>query len=67
MYYIIKQGEFIGAVFGRFTFGPYEFEDIDIDLSQEKQKEIKTRILDELYMIHDKEKSPLKRYCGEKI
>jgi len=63
--YILIDGEFHGALCGNFKFGPAILEDIVLDLPDDEKISRKEEILDAVYQHHDREASPLKRYCGE--
>ncbi len=67
MYYILIDGEFRGAVFGRFTFGPYEVENVVVDLPENEKNQRKNEIFEAVYKLVDKERSLIKRFCGELI
>jgi hypothetical protein len=67
LHYILKKGEFIGAVLGHFRFGPNELEDVQIDLPQGLKEQYKDEIIDAIYKVYDKDKSPVKRYCGQEV
>lgn len=68
--YLLIDGEFQGAVVGKFKNGPYELEDVVLALhpgeaalhSADKRRE---EILAAIYRVNDAEKSPLRRYCGQ--
>jgi len=63
--YILIDGVFHGALCGNFKFGPAILEDIILDLSDDEKISRKDEILNAVYEHHDREASPLKRYCGE--
>ncbi|MCL1858509.1 MAG: hypothetical protein FWF92_04675 [Oscillospiraceae bacterium] len=63
--YILIDGEFHGALFGNFKFGPSILEDIILDLSDSEKISRKDEILNAIYEHHDREASPLKKYCGK--
>jgi len=62
--YILIDGVFHGALCGRFTFGPAELEDVVLDLPEDEKIARKSEILGAIYEMHNREASPLKRYCG---
>ncbi|MCL2775705.1 MAG: hypothetical protein FWD71_20515, partial [Oscillospiraceae bacterium] len=62
--YILIDGVFHGALCGRFTFGPAELEDVVLDLPEDEKIARKSEILEAIYEMHDREASPVKRYCG---
>jgi len=63
--YILIDGEFHGALCGNFKFGPAILEDVVLDLPDDEKISRKEEILDAIYEHHDREASPLKRYCGK--
>jgi predicted transcriptional regulator len=65
LHYILKQGEFIGIIAGRFTFGPPELEDVKLDLPVEKILEYRQRIIAAVEEKYDPHSTLLLRYCGE--
>ena len=65
LHYILKQGEFIGIIAGRFTFGPPELEDVMLDLPVEKILEYRQRIIAAVEEKYDPHSTLLLRYCGE--
>jgi hypothetical protein len=67
MHYILKKGEVIGAILGYFRYVDNELEDVQIDLPNELRKQYKDDIIDAIYKVYDKEKSPVIRYCGQEI
>ena len=62
--YILIDGVFHGALCGNFKFGPAILEDIVLDLPDDEKISRKEEIFDAVYEHHDREASPLKRYCG---
>ena len=67
LYYIMKKGEFIGAVLGYFRFGADDLEDIELNLPITESRKIKGKIIDELNKIYYDVPNPLKKFCGERI
>ncbi len=65
LHYILKQGEFIGTLVGRFTFGPPELEDVMLDLSTDKILAYRQRIIEAVEEKYDPHQTLLLRYCGE--
>jgi hypothetical protein len=65
LHYILKQGEFIGIVAGRFTFGPPELEDVMLDLPVKEILEYRQRIIAAVEEKYDPHETLLLRYCGE--
>jgi len=64
--YILVDGVFHGAVVGKFKNGPYVLEDVILDLPNNEKVELKAKITEAVYRVNDPERSPLKRYCGNK-
>lgn len=60
LHYILIDGEFKGAIFGRFTFGPFEIEDVIVDITDRRDE-----IIEAIYKIYDRDGSPIKRYNGK--
>ena len=65
LHYILKQGEFIGVLVGRFTFGPPELEDVMLDLSTDKILTYRQSIIEAIEEKYDPQQTLLLRYCGE--
>ena len=63
--YILIDGVFHGALCGNFKFGPAVLEDIVLDLHDGEKISRKDEILNAVYEHHDREASPLKKYCGD--
>jgi len=63
LYYLLIDGEFGGAVYGRFHNGPFEVEDIVAPGMQEREEEI----LAALYRVSDPVKSPVRCFNGTPI
>ena len=63
--YILIDGEFHGALCGNFKFGPAILEDVVLDLPDDEKISRKEEILNAIYEHHNRESSPLKKYCGE--
>ena len=61
----VQDGEFRGAVAGKFRYTP-EFEDVILDIPQEEAASRKDEILQAIYRLCGK-KSPVKRYQGEEL
>jgi len=64
LHYIMKRGEFIGIVTGRFCFGPNELEDVILDVSDKDKKEFRKDIEMALERVYDPHETSLKRYCS---
>lgn len=67
LHYIFKKGEFIGALFGHFRFGPNDLEDVILDLEDNDKIKYKKRILNAIEKTYNPKETKLKRYCGEII
>ena len=65
LHYILKQGEFIGVLVGRFTFGPPELEDVRLDVSDEDKIKFRRRVEAAVEGKYDPHETLLLRYCGE--
>ncbi len=65
LHYIMKRGEFIGILAGRFTFGPNELEDVMLDLEVKDKIKFRQRIEAAIEEIYDPHETLLLRYCGE--
>lgn len=59
LFYVLIDGEFIGALYGRFTFGPIEVRSIQINLSKAEFESRKSEILDAIHVECDPEVCPL--------
>jgi hypothetical protein len=57
LYYILVDGEFRGAIFGKFTFGPFIIEEVVTDISERRDD-----IIEAIYEVFDREHSPIKKY-----
>lgn len=63
--YLLIDGEFHGAVVGHFRNGPYDLEDVILDLSAEEAAARKTEILDAVREVNYGKS--VTRYQGEKL
>lgn len=61
--YILIDGEFHGAILGHFKNGPYIIEDVIIDPEVTMDRH---EIMEAVYRVNDRERSPVKRFMGEK-
>ena len=61
----MKKGEIIGALLGRFTFGPYDLEDVTLDIEVIDQIKFRRRIERAIEEKYDPHETLLLRYCGE--
>ena len=64
LYYILIDGEFHGAVTGRFKFGPHIIEDMVLDISEEELKNRLDEILEAVAAVFDPAESPVRRING---
>lgn len=64
LYYILIDGEFYGAVMGRFKFGPHIIEDIVLNISEEELKNRLDEILEAVAVVFDPVGSPIRRING---
>ena len=64
LYYLLIDGEFHGAVMGKFKFGPHVIEDIVLDLPEKELHERKEEILEAVYTVFDPVASKANRYNG---
>jgi hypothetical protein len=65
LYYLLIDGEFHGAVMGRFKFGPHVVEDIVLDLPEEERISRREEILTAVYTVFDPIASKPARYNGK--
>lgn len=63
--YLLIDGEFHGAVVGHFRNGPYDLEDVILDLSPEESAARKAEILDAVYAVNFGK--ALMKYRGEEL
>ncbi len=61
LFYLLVDGEFKGALFGRFTFGPVELHVLKLAMEETEIARRKTEILAAVYREIDPEASPLPR------
>lgn len=64
LYYILTDGEFHGAVTGKFKFGPHIIEDITVDLPEGELRKCKDEIIKAVHEVFDPANSPVKRFNG---
>lgn len=67
LYYILLDGNFHGAVMGKFKFGPHIIEDIVLDLTEKDARRRKAEILEAVSQVFDPNESPVKRFMGGNI
>lgn len=65
--YILIDGEFHGASVGHFRNGPYDLEDIILDLPKKEIIARKDEILEAIYLVNYGKSNRIKRYCGEAL
>ena len=65
LHYIMKQGEFIGILAGRFSFGPNELEDVMLDVPVKEKIKFRRDIEKAVEEVYDPHETLLLRYCGE--
>ena len=65
LYYLLIDGEFRGAVMGRFKFGPHVIQDILLDLPDQEALERREEILKAVYSVFDPIASKAIRYNRE--
>lgn len=65
MYYIWLDGEFRGAVVGRFRFTPNELHDAVLDMEPEEAEERRSEIIRAVYRVESQTESPLLLYNGD--
>lgn len=67
IFYLLIDGEFQGAVLGKFHNGPFDLEDVVLDLPEDEAEARREEIIKAIGALANLEASPLKRYQGEKI
>ncbi len=67
LYYLLIDGEFHGAVVGKFKFGPHVIEDVILDLPEKERTERREEILAVVYAVFDPAASRAIRYNGIKL
>jgi len=65
LHYIMKRGEFIGILVGRFSFGPNELEDVMLDIPASDMIKFRRDIERAIEEVYDPHQTLLLRYCGE--
>lgn len=65
--YLLVDGAFCGAVLGNFHNGPFDVEDVILDLSGEEARERREEVIEAVRKVNASELSPLKRYQGVQI
>ena len=67
IFYLLIDGEFQGAVLGKFRNGPFDLEDVVLDLPQEEAEKRREEIIKAIGERANLDASPLKRYQGRKL
>lgn len=67
LFYILIDGRFQGVVWGHFKNGPYVLEDLFVDLPEPELAERKAEILSAVYVVNNRERSPLARFMGQEL
>jgi len=62
--YLLIDGVFAGAVLGHFKNGPYVIEDITVEAAHAARRD---EILEAVYRVNSRERSPVRRFLGEDI
>ncbi|MBN2655604.1 MAG: hypothetical protein JXR86_00985 [Spirochaetales bacterium] len=64
LHYIMKQGDFIGIVSGRFCFGPNELENVILDVTEKEKKEFRSDIEKAIEKVYPPHETVLRRYSS---
>ncbi len=67
IFYLLIDGKFQGAVLGKFHNGPFDLEDVVLDLPQEEAEARREEIVKAIGERANLEASPLKRYLGRML
>lgn len=67
LYYILVDGEIRGAVFGKFHNGPFEVEDIRLELPPAQAEARKQEVLQALDRVCPSTQSPARNYMGKSL
>lgn len=67
IFYLLIDGKFQGAVLGKFHNGPFDLEDVVLDLPKEEAEARREEIVKAIGERADLEASPLRRYQGKLI
>jgi hypothetical protein len=65
--YLLIDGEFNGAVLGHWRIGPYDIEDIRVDLNTEEAEARKAEIIDAVRKVYSPERTAILNYNGQKL
>ena len=67
LFYLCIDGAIAGAVVGHLHNGPFELEDVRLDLPPDAAERRRDEILQAIYKVNDPAYSPLRRYCGREV
>lgn len=67
LWYLLIGDGIAGAVLGRFHNGPFELEDVALELPPRQAREKKGQVLAAIGQVCDLSVSPLQRYMGERL
>lgn len=67
LHYLLIDGEFQGVVLGHWRIGPYDIEDIQVDLEREEAEARKEDIIKAIYTKYSPDRTAILRYNGEKL
>ncbi len=66
--YLLIDGELKGAVMGNFRYGPYDLEDVILDLTSNECKEREAEIISAIHQVNDRDTpNPIKRFGGVEL
>ena len=65
--YLMVDGEFRGVCVGHFRNGPYDIEDVIVNLSQDEIAMRRNEILEAIYAVNYGKGNRIKRFCGEML
>lgn len=65
--YLLIDGEFHGASVGHFRNGPYDLEDVILDLPQAEIIARKSEICEAIYLVNFGKENRIKNFCGEAL
>lgn len=63
--FLLIDGEFKGAILGHWRFGPYDIEDILVDLPTDQSETRQDEILDAVRQIYPPERHAIRKYTGK--
>ncbi len=67
LFYLLVDGQFVGAVVGAFKQGPFVLEDVLLTLPDDEKTRRREEIAQAIYEINDPERSPLRRWDGKEL